>query len=243
MTDLNELVPPHEPAEDALVLAGGLALDAIPVVGPMATRALDHALAARDRDRRHEFDLAVVEEVQRLARQVDESLTVADVVESDDFLAAFNRGRRAAAETASAVRRRRLATAVAHSGSWARFSESERHQFGRLAEEFSDLHVWLLVYLDDRGDWRRSHGVDETKRYEPTNENPLTQVFGVEINQWWGAFAQAVDDLERERLVVIQRELADAHAKQLHARTVQKGVQFRAFLNEPAPEEVVAPTL
>ncbi len=113
MADFENLVPPHEPAEDTLTTVIGMGIDTIPLIGQAAGRLLDHAIAARAAQRRHEFDLAIVSELRRLAEdQGLDALTVADVVASDEFLATLARTQREAAETASESRRRRLALAA-----------------------------------------------------------------------------------------------------------------------------------
>jgi hypothetical protein len=242
MTDLVSAVPPHEPAEDTLAYVGKAALGAIPIVGPIAAETLAHVLDTRQAARQHEFNSLMARSLTDAIARLDESLTLEDVVDSDEFVAAVTHAQRAAAETASAGKRRRLANAVAHAGSWAPFSLTERSQFGRLVVDFDDLHVWLLHYLDDGHAWATANGVDMARRYEADNNNSLTAVFGVPLAEWWPPFAQAVSDLERERLVAIQRELSDSHARELHARTTPKGRKFLEYLSEPPSAEAAPPS-
>ncbi|WP_309102496.1 hypothetical protein [Microbacterium sp.] len=257
MSDLGSLIPPHEPAEDALATIGGMALDAIPILGPLAGRALDHALASRAAQLRHEFDVAVVAKLKTLADAHNTELTVADIVNSDDFLAAFIRARRIATETASETKRERLAAAVANDGHWSPFARSEAQRFNRLVEAFDDLHVWLLHYLDQSVDWPRVRGF-EGNRWAPSENNPLSSILGVPFATWWKPYAQSVADLQRDGLVEIldfsappieppagfppipQAQLRD-NTREMRARTTQRGREFLAFIMEPASSEADPP--
>ncbi len=243
MTDLEAAVPPHEPAEDTLALVGKMGLSAIPIVGQMAAETLAHALETRQAQRQHDFNVTIARALTAALERLDDSITIEEVVESDDFLAALTRAQRAASETSSESKRARLAAAVARSGSWAQFARSEREQFLRLAESFGDLHVWLLHYLDDGVDWLRSNNIPPLHTTEASNENPLNQIFHVPLSHWWGPVSQATDDLERERLVAIPTELADWPARQLSARTTPKGRHFLRFLAEPSGASAEPPRL
>lgn len=156
MTDLDALVPPHEPAEDTLAFAGKAALSLVPVVGPLAAETLAHALETRQAERQHEFNVAIAQALTDAISRLDEAATIEDIVGSDEFIAAVTRAQRAAAETASHHKRQRLAAAIANGGSWAPFSASEREQFTRLVDEFDELHVWLLHYFTDPTGWLQS---------------------------------------------------------------------------------------
>ena len=101
MTDLDALVPPHEPAEDTLAFAGKAALSLVPVVGPLAAETLAHALETRQAERQHEFNVAIAQALTDAISRLDEAATIEDIVGSDEFIAAVTRAQRAAAETAS----------------------------------------------------------------------------------------------------------------------------------------------
>lgn len=243
MSDLSSSVPPFEPAEDALASVGKAVLGAIPGVGPVVAETLAFALDTRRAERQHEFDTLMARALDDAIERLDESLTVKEVVDSDEFVAAVTAARRVAAETASEGKRSRLAKAVSHAGGWAPFSHSERSQFARLVVDFDDLHVWLLHYLDDGLQWATAHSIALEGRYAANDDNPLSAVFGVPLAEWWPPFAQAVTDLERERLVAIQRELSNSHDRELHARTTPKGRKFLQYLCEPASAEADPPTV
>ena len=121
VSDLEDLVPPHEPAEDAIAFAGRAALSLIPAVGPLASETLAYALEARQAQRQHEFNVQIARALTQTMQRIDSAATLEDVVGSDDFIAGVTRAQRAAAETASATKRQRLAAAVANGGGWAPF--------------------------------------------------------------------------------------------------------------------------
>lgn len=243
MSDLSSQVPPFEPAEGALTAVGKGALGIVPGVGPIAAEALAYAMETRQAARQHDFDTLMAHALDDAIARLDNSVTLEDIVDSDEFVAAVTAARRAAAETASEGKRRRLAKAVTNAGVWASFSDSERSQFARLVISFEDLHVWLLHYLDDGIGWAAAHGIGLDGQYAASDENPLTTILGVPLSEWWPPFAQAVADLERERLVAIQRELANAHDRELYARTTPKGRKFLHYLSEPASTEANPPSV
>lgn len=245
MSDLVSAVPPHEPAEDALALAGKAALGAIPLVGSVAAETLAHALDSRQAQRQHDFNLKVAYALNEAFERLNEKITIEDVVDSDDFIAAITRAQRAAAETASEARRRRLASAVVNGGHWAPFSASEREQFTRLVDEFDELHVFLLHYFVDPKAWLDSHGLqDEYERlYMAGVGTPLSAVFGVSEGQWRAPVDQAASDLARNGLADIPLRTTMSADGVTAARTSEKGRRFLSFLSEPASVETSAPAL
>lgn len=240
MTELEALIPPHEPAEDTLATVGGIALDSIPLLGPIAGRALDHALAARERERRHEFDTAVVAEVQRLAERTRAALTVADVVNSDDFIATLARTRREAAETASRTKRQRLARAAVAALDPGALSRAEREDYHRLIADLDDLHIWLLAYFAGPRAWLDAHGL--THAYQQiTAGSPQVHLetalahFGVTFS---APVVAALADLERLGLADVQertlRNFSTASGM-LEPRTTPRGRAFLAYLGDGSP--------
>lgn len=237
---LESLVPPHEPATDALTFVAGIALDAIPVLGPMGTRALDHALAARDRERRSEFDHAVVAE---LRRQADEALTVASVVASDEFLAALARGQRAASETASVTKRGRLGSAVASTITESSLAAHERAGFWRFLEQYDDLHVWLLGFFSDPVAWLDSHGLSaahERIRGGSISE-PLSAALGLDP-RGTPAVREAIEDLQRDMMLgAFDLNTGRSERGQFNSQTTARGRRFLRFLGEDDPSSMNTP--
>ncbi|PPL19810.1 protein kinase family protein [Microterricola pindariensis] len=235
MTDLENLVPPHEPAEDFFVFAGKAALNLVPVVGPLAAETLAHALETRQAERQHEFNIAIAKSLTDAIVRLDGTATIEDVVGSDDFIAAVTRAQRAAAETASQQKRQRLAAAVANGGSWAPFSISEREQFTRLVGEFDELHIWLLHYFTDPAAWLQSRGLyDQHSNIMMGGiSSPLGSALGVEERVWRSAVTQAIADIERAGLGAVPLTTTMGVDGIFAPRTSEKGRRFLAFINEP----------
>lgn len=243
MTDLASLIPSPEPAEDALITALGMGLDAIPVVGPMATRALDHAIAVRASERRHAYDLAVIAELRRLGEATHDGLTVADVVGSDEFLATLSRTQRQADETASQGKRQRLARATVSALSASTFSRVERAQFLRHVEEFEDLHVWLVNYFASPRAWLDAHGMSDvySNPFGGTPLNPLERVFGAPESSWIAPVESAISTLDGHGLVSVPPQNMTSMGM-VETRTTDRGRRFLEYLRDDHPAETEPPT-
>lgn len=244
MSDLVSAVPPHEPAEDALAFAGKAALGAIPVVGPIAAETLAHALNMRQSERQHDFNIKVAYALTDALERLDASITVEDVVDSDQFVAAITRAQRVAAETASQAKRRRLASAVVNGGTWAPFSASEREQFTRLVDDFDELHVFLLQYFTDPKGWLEARGL-----YEQHSNilmggvaGPLASALGAPEATWSAPVTQAAADLGRAGLAEIPLKTSMSADGVFAPRTSPKGARFLAFIGEPPSTQADPPS-
>lgn len=197
--------PPHEPGKDHAVFAVKAAASLIPIAGPLISETLAHVLNTRQAKRAHEFDVAVAAALSQLFEQSGDQLSVEAIVDSDAFVAAVTRAQRAASETSSTEKRRRLAAAVANAGDWAPFSVAEREQFTRLVEEFSELHVWLLHYFVDPAAWLRERGLYEqhSNIYIGGITNPLQSALGASKDEWFESVSQVCADLDREGLASV----------------------------------------
>ncbi|MGM7671910.1 hypothetical protein [Microbacterium sp. A93] len=243
MTDLADLIPPHDPAEDTLATVGGMALDAIPLLGPLAGRVLDHALATRERERRHEFDTAIVDEVQRLAERTNAALTVADVVNSDEFLATLARTRREAAETASATKRQRLARAAASTLDPGAPERAERQHYLRLIIELEDIHIWLLAYFHDPRAWLDAHDLSHAygNNFGGSGTGPLEAAlehFGMTLTQ---PIEGALEELERRALASPQLRSFMTQGGMVQTRTTPGANAFLQYLGEGDPADAAPP--
>ncbi|WP_262000939.1 hypothetical protein [Microbacterium sp. Mcb102] len=248
MTDLSALIPPHEPSEDTFATVGGMALDAIPLLGPLAGRALDHALAARERARRHEFDTAIVGEVQRLAERTEAALTVADIVSSEEFLATLARTRREAAETASTSKRQRLARAAVASLDSDALTRAEREDYLRLITELDDLHVWLLAFFADPRAWLIAHELMHT--FASVSGGSPSGPLEVALDRFGVTFSATVEaalaDLERLGLAdVPPRTLRTfmTASGMFESRITRRGRAFLRYLDEGDPAEAEPPSV
>lgn len=246
MTDLSELIPPHEPSEDAFGVIGGMALDSIPVLGPMAGRALDYALASKAAQRRHEFDRAVVDQLEELARELGGTLTVADVVSSDDFQATLARVQRNAAESASATKRARLARAAMTPLRPSTLSSSERSDFLRFVEELDDLHVFLLSYFVSPRAWLDAH--NKTDAYSGVEMGSPIGPLAAALNfspddddQRVSSVDSALATLERYGLASVPARTIMMRDGTLQRRTSDRGQRFLDYLREGEHSEAEPP--
>ena len=244
MTDLDALVPPHEPAEDTLAFAGKAALSMVPVLGALAAETLTHALERRQAQRQHEFNVAIAQSLSTALEKLDETTRIEAIVGSDEFIAAVSRAQRAASETASHLKRQRLAAAVANGGSWSPFAASEREQFTRLVEEFDALHIWLLHYFTDPVAWLQAHDLYQQHANVMMGgvDGPIGSALNVSPNVWDGPVKQAAADLDRNGLASIPLTTMMSAQGIFASRTSSKGRRFLAYINETDSTAMDAPT-
>jgi len=237
MTELEDLVPAHEPAKDVLAFAGKAAVSLVPLVGPLAAESLGFALERRQSQRQYEFNVEIARALTAVVERIDEGTALDDIVGSDEFIAVVTRAQRAASETASHEKRRRLASAVANGGSWAPFSATEREQFTRLVEDFSALHIWLLQYFTDPAGWlaARDLGAQYSNVIAGGITGPLEAALGSPQHAWQGAVAQAAADLDRNGLASIPLTTMMTGQGIVAPRTSDKGRRFLTFMQEPHP--------
>lgn len=155
--------------------------------------ALAHAVASRQAERQHQFNVLVARELAKAVERIDDTWTIEDLVTSDEFLAGLTTVQRAASETASESKRQRLAVAATNCGAWAPFSEQDRELFLRLVQHLTDMQVWLLPFLIDNSDsWYRTDGTEEEN--STARHDELTRLLGSKT-EWYSRFAHAVDEL------------------------------------------------
>ena len=176
-------------------------------------------------------------------QRLDASATLEDVVSSEDFIAGVTRAQRAAAETASSSKRKRLAAAVANGAGWAPFSASERAQFVRLVEDFDELHVWLLHYFQNPAEWLQARGLYEAHSRVSSGgiDGPLGAAPSMRQSVWRESVTQAVADLDHAGLASIP--LTTMMSGIFQSRTSPKGARFLEFINEPDHVAAEPPTL
>jgi hypothetical protein len=243
MDDLVSAVPGHEPADDTLAFAGKAALSAVPIIGPLIAETLAYALDTRQAARQHEFNLLVAGALTDALARLGESLSIEDVVDSDEFVAAVTRAQRVASETADLNKRRRLASAAVNGGAWAPFSTSEREQFTRLVSDFDELHIFLLHFYVDPKAWLDAHELSSVyeNMYMASCSAPLSTVLGAAEADWEPPVKQAVADLSRNGLADIPLTTIMSADGVISPRASEKGRRFLVFVNEPDSADVPAP--
>lgn len=152
MGDLVASVPDHDPDKDALIGYGLAAVGMLPLFGSAIADISGGMLAQRRETRQFEFNVGVAEAVEDLASRVD-GLTPETLMNSDEFIAAYEKASRVAAETASRDKRARLARVLAHMGPWGGLDDTTRSQFLDMVARYDDLHVLLLRFFRDPSGW------------------------------------------------------------------------------------------
>ncbi|MFB7251724.1 hypothetical protein [Microbacterium sp. NPDC056234] len=247
MTDLDKLIPPSEPAQDILTTVLSAGVSAFPVGGGAVARVIDGAIAARAAERQHAYNVAVVAELNHIAERLDRSLTIADVIRSDEFISALSRTQREAAETASETKRARLARATVQSGPWSDVRASDRAAFLRLVAKYEDLHVWLLAYFADPAAWLDAHGLGYVYREGLSEVGAhVAEALGVGMEGSRStedipySVGDALDDLITDStmsLVQLDGVVDDPFAPMITPR----GRRFLEYLREDSPDHVEAP--
>jgi hypothetical protein len=151
--DLAAHIPQPDAAQEIANALGIAALESVPLAGPFLAAGPQSALAIRQAQERAKFDGMVVAALRDLDAQIN--AITPDMLESTEFVAAYTKAARAAAETASEKKRRRLARALAQMGPWSTLDESWRQQLFDLVAGYDDLHVQLLDYFRDPVGWIR----------------------------------------------------------------------------------------
>ncbi|WP_167132522.1 hypothetical protein [Paramicrobacterium chengjingii] len=204
MTDsLEDRVPVHSPLKDTMINAGLAGVSAAPLVGGVVAQFTSGLLAERQGARQHEFNMAVAHAVDDLLTRFD-GLTPASVLESDEFMAAYERASRAAAETSSAEKRARLASAIRHTGPWSTIDEPKRTQFLTLVARYDDLHFAMLSFFRDPRSWITANTADGNKP-DQQGASSIGAILGKYVFSgvagWQQLVTPALDDLQNAGLL------------------------------------------
>lgn len=243
MGDLEDAIPKPSETGEVLAATTRALLGQLPALGPIATETLNSLMNAREAERRYEFDAMVVTELNGVRERLDNHEAILEYVASDEFAANVTRTRRVASETAEQSKRRRLAAALANSGEWSAFAESERAQFVRLVEDFDELHIWLLHYFVNPQAWLEAHGLmGQVRHYTMAGvTTALAFALGRPEQEWGDAVKQAAGDLERAGLGAIPLTTSMSLEGMVAPRTSKKGRRFLAFIGEEASASVAPP--
>lgn len=244
MTDLEGAVPPHEPAEDALAFAARGALSLIPLFGSIAADTLSHALESRHAARQRDFNVLIAQAVTGAVERLDDAISIEDVLDSDEFIAAYQRASRAASETASAGKRRRLAEAIARAVVPSNFKTSEIDAYTRLVEQYDDLRVWLIAFYCDPAAWLNANGksyaADPGIRGGRMDE-PLRDALDADAIRT-PAVRDAIEDLQRDNVLgtfVLETQRSDRG--QFAGQTTRRGRRLLDFIRQGDPASAPVP--
>lgn len=154
--DVGRFVPELNPDRDALLDFGLTAVSAIPVLGGVIADLSRGMLVRKSEERQFEFNVRVAQQIDLMSQAVV-GLTPQLIVESDEFMAAYERTARIAAESSSLDKRARLARVLQDLGPWSGLSKGKREYFLRLASEYSDHHILLLMFFREPALWLTRH--------------------------------------------------------------------------------------
>jgi hypothetical protein len=136
-------------------------LSGLPGLGAVAG-AIQGAMQAASRSRDEDWWAMVAARVLSLEDDVKRFVHFDD----PEFVAAAHKFTRAAQETADEEKRRRLAAALSHSGSWSELPRDERERIERALIDLTSREVLLLRILDDPRGWLAGVDAQAALSYE-----------------------------------------------------------------------------
>ena len=232
--DLVAALPESHPDKDALIDYGLTAVNAfIPIVGSGIADLARGIIARKAEERQHQFDALVAVEVTRLTERV-EGITPQSMVESDEFMAAYAKVARVAAETESAEKRQRLAAALTHMGPWSSVDPTRRQHLLDLVTMYDDLQVFLLSYFRDPAAWLRANAPDwRSGKYMMAG---IATVLGdfvfTDGNDWRPSVAAALARFPLDGVADVPLQASMTDAGTVQKRTTDYGDQFLDFIAE-----------
>lgn len=144
----------------ALTTAAMVAVGLVPGVGGAVQTIAQGTLAQRQAERDADMALRVARRLQAL----EDRPAPEEVLASDEFIAAWTRVERVAAETADEAKRERLARVLARTGPWGPYDPEDRVILLDLVARYDEEHIALLDFFQDPGVW--------IKRLVPGWKNP-----------------------------------------------------------------------
>ena len=228
-----ERVPGHDRLQETVTTAGLTAISAVPVLGGPVATAVTGFLAERQAHRQHEFNVYVAQGLDQIVERVD-GLTPEAILESNEFMAAYEKASRAAAESASDDKRQRLANVVANMGVWSGFPEAQRTQLLNLVVEYDDLHVFLIRFFTDPAAWLR------TNVPEARSENVIPSSISHVLGEWvftdqpnWRVIVEpALAKLKSDGLLDVPLFVSMTGAGAIEPRTTPFAQTFIKFVTE-----------
>jgi hypothetical protein len=233
MNDLREEVPDHTPDKDALIGYGLAVVGALPVFGSVIADISGGMLAQKREARQHEFNNSVAAAVEELSGRVN-GLSPETLVASSEFLAAYEKVTRVAAETASDVKRARLARVLSNMGPWNDIEETKRQQFLDLVTRYDDIHVFLLRYFRAPTKWLEANApLWDPNKYMMAG---IGTILGEHVFRDFPDWTQTVEPvlavLKADGLTDVSLHTSMSSQGTVEARNSQRGNDFLRFLRE-----------
>lgn len=229
--DLSDWTEPPGLVQDGVMTSALTLLGLVPVVGNAAASTVQGFVAHKvERWTREGFSRVA----SRLRALEERGLIATDqLLQSDEFVAAFASVQQQLGQTASEEKRERLANALSRMGSWGPGDAYTRSAFLALVEQYDDIHVLLLDFLSDPVTWIRRG----TPGYEPpptmtSNLNAALDAYVFPGQPDWRFFVEpVVSQLGRDGLINtgggLVTDLVDTNVMPV---TTPRGERFLRFI-------------
>jgi len=234
--ELIAALPEYHPDRDAGIDYGLTAVNAfIPIVGSGLADLARGIIARKAEERQHEFDTLIAVEVTRLAGLV-EGITPQSMVESDEFMAAYAKVARVAAETESTKKRQRLAVTLTQMGPWSTVDPTRRRDLMDLTAVYDDLHVFLLGYFRDPAAWLRANAPAwRPGKYMMAGiDTVLADYVFTDGTEWRPSVTAAVSRFSMDGVADVPMNVSMSDAGNVQKRTTAFGDQFLSFIEGSA---------
>jgi len=234
--DLISAVPASNPDRDAMTDYALTAASALlPIVGGAISDTARGMISRKAEERQHQFDTLVALEVTRLAERV-EDITPQAMVESDEFMAAYAKVSRVAAETESIEKRQRLAAALTHMGPWSGIDSTRRHDLLNLVARYHDSDIFLLRYFRNPVTWLSENATGwQPGRYELAGIGTILgdYVFAGQ-SDWRPSVDASISRFEADGVANVPMGTTMSESGTVDRRTTAFGNQLLDFIADPA---------
>ncbi|RXZ72763.1 hypothetical protein [Agromyces albus] len=223
-------MPEQNPAVTVAQSAALGLIGSFPGMGVL-TGAVQGAFAAKARARDEDFWAMVNARVGALERDLDRVLAWDD----NEFVAAAHRIARAAQETADEAKRRILAAALAHSGSWSELPWDEREFLLDIVVDLNAREVYLLGFLHDPREWLTNRGVDPNLIAGNNLPGSIADLIRTRVAGDALSFDQAedaIDGLQRRGLADVPLRTQMSGSGPLAKRTTALGDRVLRFVGD-----------
>ncbi len=204
----------------------------VPVVGGGVAGAIQGAVQAASRARDEEWWAMIAARLTSLEHDVQEMVSFDDRA----FLAALHRLTRASQETEDNEKRRRLAAALAYSGSWSSLRSDQRDRMERILIESTSREVHLLRVFADPEAWLAQTDPEAIARYRSMQLASIEEFIDGHIvcgdPDEKRAVEGVIESLSRRGLVQIPTRSMLSGAGVLQGRATSLGHQFISYLQE-----------
>ena len=237
-SDLVGAIPEHSPLDAAASDTGYAVIRTVPVVGGLVADLAQGAIGRRADARRHDFDVLVATELEKVRVRVGE-LSPEYILDSDEFMAAYAKASRVAAESDSTEKRARLARVLGQMGPWSDVVKSRREYFFDLVLRYDEIHILLLQIFRNPREWLAEHDSGwkpDTWMMAGISTLLTTYVF-VDKPDWQSTVGPVVAALAADGMSQIPLTTMMSEDGIVSARNSELGNGFLSFIAEPTGNE------